>query len=151
MIQRKQTLFLIAAFVLLVISAFEISVSFKTDENLVLATLSNFSLSDGKSSNLLYSVMGVMILGAAVLNVITILGFHNRKRQMKMCWWTIFILLSYYITRMSCVIGIAKSLKLTPQFDFYEAFPLMAIVFVVLAYKGVRHDEKLVRDSYRIR
>ena len=138
MIQRKQTLFLIAAFVLLVISAFEISVSFKTGENLVLATLSNFSLSDGKSSNLLYSV-------------ITILGFHNRKRQMKMCWWTIFILLAYYITRMSCVIGIAKSLKLTPQFDFYEAFPLMAIVFVVLAYKGVRHDEKLVRDSYRIR
>ena len=49
------------------------------------------------------------------------------------------------------MIGIAKSLKLTPQFDFYEAFPLMAIVFVVLAYKGVRHDEKLVRDSYRIR
>ena len=80
MIQRKQTLFLIAAFVLLVISAFEISVSFKTGENLVLATLSNFSLSDGKSSNLLYSVMGVMILGAAVMNVITILGFHNRKR-----------------------------------------------------------------------
>ena len=65
MIQRKQTLFLIAAIALLLVSAFEISASFKTAENLTLATLSNFSLGDGKSSNALYSIMGVMLLGSA--------------------------------------------------------------------------------------
>ncbi len=151
MIQRKQTLFLIVAIVLLLVSAFEVSASFKTAENLTLATLSNFSLSDGKSSNALYSVMGIMLLGSAALNAVAVFLFRNRKMQMKMCWWVIFVLLIYYIARMSCIVGIAKSLKLTPQFDFYEAFPLIAIFFVVLAYKGIRHDDKLVRDSYRIR
>lgn len=151
MIQRKQTLFLVAAFILLIVSAFEISASFKTAEHLTLATLSNFSLSDGKSSNVLYSVMGVMLLGSAALNAVTIFLFRKRKMQMNMCRWAVFVLLLYYIVRMSCIVGIAKCLNLKPQFDFYESLPLLAMLFVVLAYKGIHHDDKLVRDSYRIR
>lgn len=151
MIQRKQTLFLIAAIVLLLIGAFEMSTTFTTGEGIRLATLSNFALSDGKSSNSLYAVMGIMLLAVVALSGVTILMFHKRKLQMRLCWWMIFILLIYYIARMSCIISIAKYLKLKPQFDFYDAFPLMAIIMIVLAYRGILHDEKLVKSSYRIR
>lgn len=152
MIQRKQTLFLIAAFVLLVVAAFGITTIFvKTPERFPIATLSNFCLSDGKSANYLYSVMGIMLLGTAVLSVITIMAFRTRKLQMRLCWWQVFVILVYYVTRMSFVISIAKYLKLSPDFQFYDAFPLVALLFVILAYRGVRHDDKLVRDSYRIR
>lgn len=140
------------AFVLLVVSAFGITAVFHHPQTgLCIATLSNFSLGDAHSSNHLYSILGVMLLGSAGLSVAAILMFRKRKLQMRMCWWIVFVLLVYYITRMSCVISIAKYLKLTPSFDFYEALPLFAIILVVFAYKGVRHDDKLVRDSYRIR
>lgn len=152
MIQRKQTIFLLLAFVLLVVSAFGITATFKHPEaGICIATLSNFSLSDAHSSNHLYSIMGVMLLGAAGLSAAAIMMFRKRKLQMRMCWWIVFVLLVYYITRMSCVISIAKYLKLNPGFEVYEALPLFAIILVVFAYKGIRHDDKLVRDSYRIR
>lgn len=152
MIQRKQTLFLIAAAVLLLVGALEMSTTFATaEEGIRLATLSNFALSDGKSSNSLYAVMGIMLFVVAALSVVTIFLFHRRKLQMRLCWWMMFILLIYYITRMSCIISIAKYLNLKPQFDFYDAFPLMALIMIVFAYRGILHDEKLVRSSYRIR
>lgn len=152
MIQRKQTLFLIAAAVLLLVGALEMSTTFATaGEGIRLATLSNFALSDGKSSNSLYAVMGIMLFVVAALSVVTIFLFHRRKLQMRLCWWMMFILLIYYITRMSCIISIAKYLNLKPQFDFYDAFPLMALIMIVFAYRGILHDERLVRSSYRIR
>lgn len=152
MIQRKQTLFLIVAIVLLLVGVFEMSTTFTTaGEGIRLATLSNFALSDGKSSNSLYAVMGIMLLAVVALSGVTIFKFHKRKLQMRLCWWMIFILLIYYIARMSCIISIAKYLNLKPQFDFYDAFPLMAIIMIVLAYRGILHDEKLVKSSYRIR
>lgn len=152
MIQRKQTIFLVAAIVLLVISAFNIEVVFEHAESGVLiASLSNFSLSDAHSSNHLYSVLGAMLIATSCLAAVAVFMFHNRKQQMRMCWWMIFVLLIYYIARMSCVISLAKYLKLSPNVDFYEAFPLLAMMFIILAYRGIRHDDKLVRDSYRIR
>ncbi len=152
MIQRKQTLYLFAAFVLLVVSAYSLTVVFKHPQTgLPIATLSNFSLSDAHSSNHLYSVMGVMLLGAAGLSAAAIAMFRKRKLQMRMCLWVIFVLLVYYITRISCVISIARYLKLDPSIEIYENFPLLAIILVVIAYRSIRHDEKLVRDSYRIR
>lgn len=145
-------MFLIAAAVLLLVGALEMSTTFATaGEGIRLATLSNFALSDGKSSNSLYAVMGIMLFVVAALSVVTIFLFHRRKLQMRLCWWMMFILLIYYITRMSCIISIAKYLNLKPQFDFYDAFPLMALIMIVFAYRGILHDEKLVRSSYRIR
>lgn len=152
MIQRKQTIFLLVSFILLLFATFNISTTFATKNTaLTVATLSNFVLGDGKSTNHLYSVMGLMLLASAALNLVTIMIFKKRKLQMHLCYWTIFILLFYYVTRMSCVISLAKYLKLQPHFDFYDAFPLIAIVFVILAYLGIRHDDRLIRDSYRIR
>lgn len=145
-------MFLIAAAVLLLVGALEMSTTFATaGEGIRLATLSNFALSDGKSSNSLYAVMGIMLFVVAALSVVTIFLFHRRKLQMRLCWWMMFILLIYYITRMSCIISIAKYLNLKPQFDFYDAFPLMALIMIVFAYRGILHDERLVRSSYRIR
>lgn len=145
-------MFLIAAAVLLLVGALEMSTTFATaGEGIRLATLSNFALSDGKSSNSLYAVMGIMLFVVAALSVVTIFLFHRRKLQMRLCWWMMFILLIYYITRMSCIISIAKYLNLKPQFDFYDAFPLMALIMIVFAYSGILHDERLVRSSYRIR
>lgn len=152
MIQRKQSVFLLLAIIALVIALFEMSTSFVTaTEHIHLATLSNFALSDGRTSNYLYSVMGAMLIIVAVISAVTIFAYHNRKFQMRMCWWMVFVLLIYYIVRMSCVISLAKTLKLMPVFDFYDAFPLFALIMVVAAYRGVKHDDKLVRDSYRIR
>lgn len=152
MIQRKQTIFLFAACVLLIVATFGIATVLATaGEGLPVAVLTNFTLGDGKSSNALYSVMGVMLLAAAAICIVAIFLFHNRKMQMRLCWWNIFILLIYYIARMSIIISLAKYLKLKPSFDFYDALPLLAIVMVVLAYRGIRADERLVRDSYRIR
>ena len=152
MIQRKQTLFLIVSVVLLLIATFEITTTFATaGTGITVATLSNFVLGDGKSSNALYSVMGIILLATAAMSAVTIFLFKKRKLQMHICLWSIFLLLLYYVIRMSCIISLAKYLKLQPHFDFYDAFPLLAIVFIILAYYGVRHDDRLIRESYRIR
>lgn len=84
-------------------------------------------------------------LGVATLGNIFL--FKNRKLQSLLCVVLMAIGVIYYIALAVFNNSADGALQLT----WPMALPAVAIVFLFMAYKGIRHDEKLVRSLDRIR
>jgi len=87
----------------------------------------------------------------AIFALITIFLYKNRNMQIKLCYGIVaamvFIYAFYFIFD-------PQSLPLTEFFQhtrFTFVFPLIAIIFLFLAIRGIRKDEKLVRSLDRLR
>lgn len=93
--------------------------------------------------------MVVSILGAA-LAILDIFLFSNRKLQMKVT--VLFILLTILglgsLALYHFVTG--QDLNLTPNYIPY-GLSFFALVFGILAYRGIDADDKLVRSMDRLR
>ena len=175
MIQRKQSLFLFVAVVLLLISMFSVTV-FTSESDKTTVEFSNFScstyLDDVESktitsnvpqenkqqnpdvvvkSNYLYSVFAIMLFVSAVISVVAIILFKNRGKQMRLCNWAVFVILIYYIARYSCIISISNKFDYTFNVNVSDFLPLIALVLIVMARVAINKDDKLVKAADRIR
>ena len=136
MIQRIQTLYL---FVAVVISA---GLIFVFD----LYTDNNQTLVFAKDN---YTYLG-LFLGSALLSLISIFRFKNRKSQFILGRLNIilnFILLGVFVY---------QSLYLSGETDVSEKgigmiLPIFSIVFLALANKAIKKDEDLVKSVDRLR
>jgi hypothetical protein len=176
MIQRKQSLFLFVAVVLLLISMFSVTTVFTSESDKTTVEFSNFSCStyfddvESKTiisnvpqenkqqnpdvvvkSNYLYSVFAIMLFVSAVISVVAIILFKNRGKQMRLCNWAVFVILIYYIARYSCIISISNKFDYTFNVNVSDFFPLIALVLIVMARVAINKDDKLVKAADRIR
>lgn len=91
-----------------------------------------------------------LFLGSAVLSLISIFGYKNRKSQFVMNRLNIilnFILLGLFVY---------QSLNLSGEADVSEkgigvVLPALSIVLLVLANKAIKKDEDLVKSVDRLR
>ena len=176
MIQRKKSLFLFVAVVLLLISMFSVTTVFTSESDKTTVEFSNFScstyfddvesktitsnvLQENKQqnpeavvkSNYLYSVFAIMLFVSAVISVAAIILFKNRGKQMRLCNWAVFVILIYYIARYSCIISISNKFDYTFNVNVSDFFPLIALVLIVMARIAINKDDKLVKAADRIR
>lgn len=176
MIQRKQSLFLFVAVVLLLISMFSVTTVFTSESDKTTVEFSNFScstyLDDVESktitsnvpqenkqqnpdavvkSNYLYSVFAIMLFVSAVISVVAIILFKNRGKQMRLCNWAVFVILIYYIARYSCIISISNKFDYKFNVNVSDFLPLIALVLIVMARVAINKDDKLVKAADRIR
>lgn len=124
--QRKQTIYL-ALVVILMIGA--------------MALLYPFSDNGERTQS-------VTVLLIAIQSLTSIFAYENRKAQMRKC----------IVGMLLCVISVAYfgitywwELDAASPLPFYPCLPLISIVLFWLAYKGVKHDDDLVRSADRIR
>ena len=98
--------------------------------------------------NLILAVLSLLISFAAIFL------YKNRQLQIKMVRFTIVLLLAfiavfffYYVPAIEEISGVV-----TPEYDKVGAtMPLIAFVFLILAYRGIQSDEKLIRSADRLR
>jgi len=87
---------------------------------------------------------------SAVLSLYTVFKFKNRKLQMKMTTFIAFIniallgLIVYYLK-----VVIVDNLLLGYYFPIL--FPALSVILAWLGYRGIKHDDKLVKSYDRIR
>ncbi|GGI58200.1 DUF4293 domain-containing protein [Winogradskyella haliclonae] len=136
MIQRIQTLYLLVA---VVISAGLIFVfDLYTDKNQVLV----FAKDN-------YMYLG-LFLGSALLSLISIFSFKNRKSQFVLGRLNIilnFILLGVFVYQSLNLSGET----LVSEKGIGLILPIFSIVFLVLANKAIKKDEDLVKSVDRLR
>ena len=120
MIQRKQTIYLLLAFVAFVVCAI-------CDQTVPFCC--------GWSAALALVTLGDVFL------------YKNRKRQSLLCMVLMALAVVYYVALAIFNHTDGGSLQLT----WPMALPAVAIVCLFMAYKGIQHDEKLVRSLDRIR
>lgn len=88
-------------------------------------------------------LMVVMLAVAALISVVTVFLFKNRKRQALCTLPVMALLVAWYV-----VLAVYFSWK---TLTWADAMPMVALLLVVLARKGIMDDEKLVRSLDRIR
>jgi peptidoglycan/LPS O-acetylase OafA/YrhL len=87
-----------------------------------------------------------------LISLIAIFMYKNRKMQLKMVRFVVILILGqiaafffYYAVELENASGIL------PEYEIGSYMPLVAFVFLILAYRGIMSDEKLIRSSERLR
>lgn len=164
MIQRIQTVYLIAAILVLSgmwffpiaeVSFEESSIQFYLTQNTATAFDLTFDLPGAWPI-----AVGVAIL--CVLALATMLDFKNRKRQLMLCKTTLGLL---PVLAVGAFLNAWQAIEVTMEassalgglvsgsggYGFAPVLPLVAMVFVFLALKGIQKDEALIRSMDRLR
>ena len=142
MIQRQQTLWLILATVCAFLT---FQFPFVTGKEIVTNSSSN-ALADidiDAGSNLF---LIVLTAGSIVLSVVTIFTFKDRKLQLKLCIAGIFlsiIIIALYISRYTQIVKPVPAL--------WCVLPFVVLISYIMAWRGVRNDEKLVKSLDKLR
>jgi len=131
MIQRIQSIYLLVATIAMALISFQVPV-WTLNEQLFMAQ------DDTK--------MFILTGAVALLSLIGIFMFKNRKLQMKLIRLTVLV---------EMVIGV-RLFMVFQEFEVYlnsNCILLLAIAFValIMAYRGVKKDDDLVRSVDRIR
>ena len=153
MIQRKQTLFLLAAIVMTVICLCMQIASFKS-AGLEVARVYNLWFTDplGKRHFDTWPLMAVL-LPTAVIATYTIFLYRNRKVQALFCLFNALLVVGWYICYF--VVGQTVGDKSWGVVSFHPewpaVFPAIAFILYLMARRGILADEKLVRSMDRIR
>lgn len=83
---------------------------------------------------------------------IAIFLFKNRKKQMMLCYTSIISILgfSFWLVQTAKVAlgGIALQ---TENYGLGVILPSLAVFFVILALRGIRRDEKMIKSADRLR
>ncbi|MBQ5635735.1 MAG: DUF4293 domain-containing protein [Alistipes sp.] len=155
MIQRIQTLYLLIAVGLMVVTLVCPVALLNVDGEQV--TLSAFGISDsvGKLSNMSI-FMGVQLALSTLLPLVTIFLFKNRVLQIRLCGAELVMLLGCL-----AIIGVSIGRMCRTLVDNFEwsmlalrlpvVMPIVAFILVLLAMRATLRDELLVRSLDRIR
>lgn len=151
MIQRKQTLFLLIAVVLNFLCLIFPIGEFIPRGVGVNPLMYNLWIEDGQGSVSFASapLFGILFL-ETIVSVVTIFRYNNRRQQIKFCSFNILLLVLWYITY-----AIVFSLNSIEDGDFklhmVAIFPLISLILTMMAKRGVKADEALIRAADRIR
>ncbi len=136
MIQRIQSVWLFLAIVSVFLTMF-FSTYIGIDAN------NNAHLINGKTNVFIV----LTTTGVAVVTAISIFLFKNRKLQVRI------VLLSLLLELITCYLYYFEIKKLVGSgaYTITSVLHIGVIVFLLLAVIGIRADEKIIRDSNRLR
>lgn len=154
MIQRKQTLFLLLA-ALLVLSTwlFPIATYQSTAETYELMTYGLYTADGVKVPDAdLKMPFSILLSLLALALVIAIFLYSNRPRQMRFVRGSYLLMLAIIAFMFITDNSVGTYLEDAERtFGLSFVMPLVALVLTVMAERGIRADEKLVRSMDRLR
>jgi hypothetical protein len=162
MIQRIQSIYLFLIVIcqsLLFATALATFTSYETSFNLSL--MGFYKLSSAGQEMLInsYALMAVNMV-VILFSLFIIFSFKNRKKQLKLAAFNVilicgFIVLMFYgFDNAKSFIDLSynsQSAELSTTYGIGMILPILSLVFNLLAIKGIRKDEELVRSADRIR
>ena len=149
MIQRKQTVYYLLAGILSILLIFAPLASLKFNGQEYLFTVAGIkSVTPGTSLGISTLPLMILLIIIAAFNFIVIFLYKNRALQMKM---SIFNLV---FTIGLCALIFFHLIRITASEMSYSwglVLPVVCIILIILAYLGVKKDDKLVKSLDRIR
>jgi hypothetical protein len=86
-----------------------------------------------------------------VISLITIFIFKNRKVQLKLTGFLIILIVVCIIALIHVSMSIISKFEAGIIPGFKMILPVIMLIFSVLAYKGIRKDDQLVKSYERLR
>ncbi|MBQ2165130.1 MAG: DUF4293 family protein [Muribaculaceae bacterium] len=138
-IQRKQSLYLLIVAILMGIFAFMPTLMDANGK----VILGGF----GQGIDLIPFMLNCLV---SLLAFITIFKFKNLKLQKSLTVVGVLLVVASLAT--ICLIALfVKNCDIMDSITYYNVLPVIAIIFLLLAHKGISHDQKLLSGSSRIR
>ncbi len=157
MLQRIQTLFLICTFVA-ALACFFLPFWNYTGVNpdyIYQLTLFKVKLISGNSQLLAIGTLPIIVLNSVsiLLSVVSLFFYKKRIMQMKINNYNLLITLIFTVTVFLWIpYMISEALPgAVSQWQPGLIFPLLSVIFLVLANIFIRKDEKLVKSADRLR
>ena len=149
MIQRIQSIYLALVFILIAIMSFLPVVVFHTADAVFYMNIFRFEGVD----NVSFIAELPNIWPLAILSGFSIFKYKNRKLQMTINM--VAMLMNFgllgFTFYFSDVVSQIKEVAIEPTFDVAAFFPIATVLLLILANRNIRKDEKLVRESERLR
>lgn len=154
MIQRKQTLYLLLAFVATIVCLCLPLGSIELQGMGVEPVLYNTALVEQSGNSAHYDFgyvpLSVVLSLATLLELVAIFLYKNRRRQANLCVLNLLVLFAWLL-----LFAYYRYFVLNEKGEFElslaSLLPFVAAVFTYLAHRGIRSDERLVRSADRIR
>ena len=158
MIQRIQTLYLALAFIAMaLLFAFPLAQFFSDHGVFIFSVrgLKNMVPGDPNAFNpMIFLPLIIVAIGIGLLALFTISQFKNRSFQIKLTnvgvLSSVALIMGIFFLYIPMI---EKKINIIP--DYSKAFgiylPLLALVFMVLANRAIKRDDKLVRSADRLR
>ena len=152
MIQRPQTLFLLAVFILsLIMLSGPLAIVTAGGHEFMIRATGVYDLS-GEKLDISTWPMTVLIIGVALLVLLDILSYRNRIRQIRLSVFLIFLFAGMAGMIFFYIYFIRQRLQDPSTIHQWRiVVPAIAIILLYLAFRGIRRDELLVKAYERIR
>ncbi len=92
-----------------------------------------------------------LLVVTAVLSLLTIFFYKRRILQIRICIFNLMLLIGFYALFLFYYYHTKNRLDAAGDFKITVIFPVIAVILVFLATRGIRRDEMLVRSYDRIR
>lgn len=149
MIQRIQTVYLLAATVLVVLAmSFPLGYFYSATSFFVWSNLS-LLIPDGRVDYASWPLF-LLLQIVAVLSLVAIFLFKKRPVQIKLIVFAMIVTVGYYVLLSSYIWGIFRGLgKFHPTWML--CFPLLSLILNYMAMRAIKKDEALVKSYDRLR
>jgi hypothetical protein len=155
MIQRIQTVYLTLTILL---SLLFLSGSFfnftDTSGNLIEAKIDGiFIKANDNTSSLVHNTLPVTVsvLLVTVSSLVTIFLYKSRKIQMRLALSVIVLASIFVATEAYCIWFVTSEYNARFVPGFKMAIPAAMLIFAILAFRGIRKDDRLVKSYDRLR
>lgn len=164
MIQRIQSVYLAIVSILSLVSLFFTIGRYALETGDVVASFTNFTFTaeaapftdaSGMASPW---ALSVLLIVAALVNIVCILVFNHRKVQQRLAVFSTLLLFGYVCVYAFYAWGYASALALIlPEANVQFApqlsaiWPVISIILNLLAIRGIRKDEALIQSLNRLR
>jgi len=158
MIQRIQTVYLFLAFIAIaLLFAFPLAEFFSETGAYIFSITGLKNMVPGEPDafkSIVFLPMIIVAAGIALLSLYTIFQYKKRPLQVKLTSAGVFASIALIMGIFFIYIPIIeKKINIVPNYlDSIGIYlPLIALVFMVMANRAIKRDEKLVRSADRLR
>ena len=150
MIQRIQTIYLLlVAFIMIAMLFFPLGEIFPETGD-ASSKFDAFGV-HGQDNSAVWFLF-VFPVSCTLLSILTIFFYNRRKLQIKLGYLTLFIFVLIYIVGIFFLWNLTQKQPLaTISLTIVSTFPLIAFILEILAIRGIKKDEKLIRSLSRLR
>jgi len=154
MIQRIQTVYLLAIVVLMIATLFLPLTILQAGDSMCSFDASGISTMLTDQPELLYSTWSLFALTAAIaiISLVTIFLYRKRILQIRLCIFNAILMLGFYGLYAFYVWNVSKDLgdvSITGKIAL--TFPFISLILDYLAIRNIGADEALVRSLDRLR
>ena len=153
MIQRIQTIYLLVAAILSLLATILPIAAFVPNggEAFCMTALHIQDINGAEITGFPVWTVAVFNICSILLSTIAIFGYKNRKKQMRTTRSAILANILALLIAACATYATLHAFELDFELRMGLIAALLAPLFNILAYRGIKHDEELVRAADRIR